>query len=54
MSSPVSRTSDASDAQSFTFHESFVLFCEGCFMSGPQWYYMLEYWEESVRRHNKV
>ncbi|KAL6616689.1 hypothetical protein ACP70R_038959 [Stipagrostis hirtigluma subsp. patula] len=42
------------DAQSFTFQEMFELFCEGRCPNGPQWHHVLQYWQESVRRPDKV
>ncbi|CAM0149000.1 unnamed protein product [Urochloa decumbens] len=40
--------------QSFTLQEAFELFCQGRSLNGPQWQHVLHYWEESLRRPNKV
>jgi hypothetical protein len=42
------------DAQSFTIQEALELFCEGRCPDGPLWQHVLQYWEESVRRPDKV
>jgi hypothetical protein len=42
------------DAQSFTIQEALELFCEGRCPAGPQWQHVLRYWEESLRRPDKV
>ncbi|NP_001140649.1 Cytosolic sulfotransferase 8 [Zea mays] len=42
------------DARSFTIQEALELFCDGRCMCGPQWEHVLQYWEESVRRPDRV
>ncbi|CAD6343571.1 unnamed protein product [Miscanthus lutarioriparius] len=42
------------DARSFTIQEALELFCDGRCPGGPQWQHVLQYWEESVRRPDKV
>jgi hypothetical protein len=38
----------------FTIQEALELFCEGRCPGGPQWQHVLQYWEESVRRPDRV
>lgn len=40
--------------QPFTIQEAFELFCEGRCPGGPQWQHVVQYWEESVRRPDRV
>ncbi|KAF8646994.1 hypothetical protein HU200_065508 [Digitaria exilis] len=43
------------DAGSFTtIQDAFELFCQGRSPAGPQWQHALRYWEESVKRPDKV
>nr|CAB3467422.1 unnamed protein product [Digitaria exilis] len=42
------------DPQSYTLQQAFDLFCEGRCNNGPHWKHVLEYWEESLRRPDKV
>uniref|UniRef100_A0A0E0MFP2 Sulfotransferase n=1 Tax=Oryza punctata TaxID=4537 RepID=A0A0E0MFP2_ORYPU len=39
---------------SYTINEALELFCDGRCVTGPQWRHVVEYWEESQRRPEKV
>ncbi|KAJ3702774.1 hypothetical protein LUZ61_006479 [Rhynchospora tenuis] len=39
---------------SFLFSEAFEIFCEGRSLAGPIWEHVLEYWNESLIRPNKI
>jgi len=38
----------------FTIQEALELFCDGRCPGGPQWQHVLQYWEESLRRPDRV
>ena len=42
------------DVRSFTIQEALELFCDSRCPSGPQWLHVLLYWEESLRRPERV
>ncbi|CAD6228217.1 unnamed protein product [Miscanthus lutarioriparius] len=42
------------DVRSFTIQEALELFCDGRCPGGPQWLHVLQYWEESLRRPERV
>jgi hypothetical protein len=42
------------DVRLFTIQEALELFCDGRCPGGPQWLHVLQYWEESVRRPDRV
>ncbi|KAF8646991.1 hypothetical protein HU200_065505 [Digitaria exilis] len=42
------------DARSFTIQDAFELFCQGRCLGGPQWQHALQYWEESLKRPDRV
>ncbi|KAJ3707991.1 hypothetical protein LUZ61_011696 [Rhynchospora tenuis] len=42
------------DDRSFLFSEAFEIFCEGRSLAGPIWKHVLEYWNESLKRPNKI
>ncbi|KAJ3673857.1 hypothetical protein LUZ60_005849 [Juncus effusus] len=40
--------------QTFSLSQAFELFCEGRVLAGPIWEHMLEYWNESLKKPQKI